>query len=185
MRNGEGVYREVCLRDAVLAGDASAWETWYDETYAGLEAYVQWRCARLHDLVEDVLQETWLTAVRSIRRFRPESGSFQAWARGIAANVISNQLRQRSRRQRRQQPLGAEPACPNGAACTESLERSERIARALAALPEQYEAVLRAKYLEQQTVEQIAGLRNETPKAVESLLTRARAAFRANFAEQE
>ena len=67
----------------------------------------------------------------------------------------------------------------------ETRERSERIAQALAALPEQYEAVLRAKYLELQTVEQIAAVRNETPKAVESLLTRARAAFRENFASQE
>jgi RNA polymerase sigma-70 factor (ECF subfamily) len=185
MANGDGVWREVGLRNAVLAGDASAWRTWYEETYAGLEAYVQWRCARLHDLVDDVLQETWLTAVRSIRSFRPESGSFQAWVRGIAANVISNQLRQRGRRQRRQLPLNAEPECRNGAACGETRERSERIALALASLPEQYEAVLRAKYLEQQTVEQIAGLWSETPKAVESLLTRARAAFRENFGSQE
>jgi RNA polymerase sigma-70 factor (ECF subfamily) len=185
MQNGDGVWREVCLRNAVLAGDASAWRTWYEETYAGLEVYVQWRCARLRDLVDDVLQETWLTAVRSIRRFRPEAGSFQAWVRGIAANVISNQLRQRGRRQRLQQPLSSEPACSNGVACAESLERSVRIARALAALPERYEAVLRAKYLEQQTIEQIAGLQNETLKAVESLLSRARAAFRENFGAQE
>jgi RNA polymerase sigma-70 factor, ECF subfamily len=182
MRDGEGVYREVCLRNAVLDGDASAWETWYDETYAKLEAYVQWRCARLNDLVDDVLQETWLTAVRSIGRFRPESGSFQAWVRGIAVNVIRNQLRQRSRRQRRQQPLNTEPECRNGDV---RVEDRELIAIALAALPEQYEAVLRAKYLDQQTVEQIAGLRNETPKAVESLLSRARAAFRVSFTGQE
>ncbi len=185
MRNGDGVWREIYLREAVLAGDAGAWRTWYDETYAGLEAYVQWRCARLHDLVEDVLQETWLTAVRSIGRFQPESGSFQAWVRGIAANVIGNQLRQRSRRQRLQQPLNAEPECRNGAASAAVRERSERIAQALAALPEQYEGVLRSKYLELQTVEQIAALRNETPKAIESLLTRARAAFRERFAGQE
>jgi RNA polymerase sigma-70 factor, ECF subfamily len=185
MGNGDGVWREVCLRDAVLAGDASAWRTWYEETYSGLEAYVQWRCACLHDLVDDVLQETWLTAVRSMRRFQPELGSFQAWVRGIAANVINNQLRQRSRRQRRQEPLKVEPQCLNGAASNETRERSERIAIALAALPEQYEAVLRAKYLEQRTVEQIAGSWNETPKAVESLLTRARAAFRANFGSEE
>jgi RNA polymerase sigma-70 factor (ECF subfamily) len=185
MRNGDGVWREICLRDAVLAGDAGAWETWYAETYAGLEAYVQWRCARLHDLVEDVIQETWLTAVRSIGRFRPESGPFQAWVRGIAANVISNQLRKRSRQQRLQQPISGEPECRNGAGFAALHERSERIAQALAALPEQYEAVLRSKYLELQTVEQIAALRNETSKAVESLLTRARAAFRERFAGQE
>ena len=185
MRNGEGEWREARLRAAVLAGDASAWRVWYEETYAPLEAYVLWRCARMHDLAEDVLQEAWLTAVRSIRRFRPEAGSFQAWIRGIAANVIRNQLRQRSRRSRRQQPLGSEPPCGNGSSCGDSRERSERIAQALAALPEHYEAVLRAKYLEQQSVDHIAGLWRETPKAIESLLTRARTAFRENFLRQE
>ena len=41
-----------------------------------------------------------------------------------------------------------------------------------------YEAVLRAKYLDRQTVEEIAAARGETMKAVESLLSRARQAFR-------
>src|SRR5476649_633190 len=88
MRNGEGAWREVHLRDAVLAGDENAWRAWYEETYEPLEAYVLWRCARLRDLADDVLQETWLTAVRSMKRFRPQAGSFIAWLRGIAANVI-------------------------------------------------------------------------------------------------
>ena len=47
-----------------------------------------------------------------------------------------------------------------------------RVARALAALPERYEAVLRAKYLDGQSVADIATAGGETPKAVESLLTR-------------
>ena len=52
------------------------------------------------------------------------------------------------------------------------------MAAALAALPDHYEAVLRAKYLDRQTVEAIASARGDSPKAVESLLSRARQAFR-------
>ena len=48
----------------------------------------------------------------------------------------------------------------------------------LASLSERHEAVLRAKYLEQHSVADIAAEWDETPKAVESLLSRARAAFR-------
>jgi RNA polymerase sigma-70 factor (ECF subfamily) len=48
-------------------------------------------------------------------------------------------------------------------------------------LPGRYEAVLRAKYLDQQSVAQIAESWRETPKAIESLLTRAREAFRAAY----
>ena len=39
---------------------------------------------------DDVVQETWLTAVRRIRAFDPERGPFAAWLRGIAANVLRN-----------------------------------------------------------------------------------------------
>ena len=49
---------------------------------------------------------------------------------------------------------------------------------ALTALPEHYETLLRAKYLDQMTVAQIAECRGESQKGVESLLTRARQAFR-------
>jgi RNA polymerase sigma-70 factor (ECF subfamily) len=59
-----------------------------------------------------------------------------------------------------------------------AIEKAERVAVALAALPEHYEALLRAKYLDQMTVAQIADMRGESGKAVESLLTRARQAFR-------
>jgi RNA polymerase sigma-70 factor (ECF subfamily) len=60
-------------------------------------------------------------------------------------------------------------------------ERAERIAAALADLPEHYEAVLRAKYLEGASVAQIAEASGQTSKAVESLLTRARQAFREKY----
>jgi RNA polymerase sigma-70 factor (ECF subfamily) len=168
------VWRERGLRSAVLAGDEQAWRTWYEESYEGLRAYVGWRCAGLADLADEVVQETWLVAVRRIRHFDPDRGPFTGWLRGIAANVLRNQLRRR-RRMRPMQSLNGDVA----ARPTEpGPDQAERIARALAALPEHYEAVLQAKYLEQQSVAQIAEARRETPKAIESLLTRARQAFR-------
>ena len=64
-------------------------------------------------------------------------------------------------------------------------ERAERIARALAGLSERHEAVLRAKYLEGRAVANIAADWHESPKAIESLLTRARDAFRAAYGPVE
>jgi RNA polymerase sigma-70 factor (ECF subfamily) len=52
------------------------------------------------------------------------------------------------------------------------------VAVALAALPDHYESVLRAKYLDRLTVEAIALQRGDSQKAIESLLSRARQAFR-------
>ncbi|HBI44343.1 MAG TPA: hypothetical protein DDY78_16050, partial [Planctomycetales bacterium] len=60
-----------------------------------------------------------------------------------------------------------------------------RLAAALSALPDRYEAVLRAKYLDGRSVIDIAAESGETPKAIESLLSRARQAFRDAYGTEE
>jgi RNA polymerase sigma-70 factor, ECF subfamily len=173
MQDADRAWRERGLRSAVLAGDERAWQCWYDATFAELYRYVCWRCAGRRDRTEDLVQETWLTAVRRIRTFDPDQASFAAWLRGIAANVIRNHLRS-ARRVRPSAPLdGSESVSVDG-----DRAKMERIAEALAALSERHEAVLRAKYLEQRSVADIAAESGDSPKAVESLLTRAREAFR-------
>jgi RNA polymerase sigma-70 factor (ECF subfamily) len=188
MQPSERVGRESILRCAVLAGDESAWRAWYDASFDALFAYVLWRCGGLRDVAEDVVQETWLTAVRRVRRFDPQAGSFAAWLRGIAANLLRNRFRQARRQEALTQASGLPTA--NGTpepADVEAMqrERAERIARALAELSERHEAALRAKYLEGRAVADIAAEWQETPKAVESLLTRAREAFRAAYGNPE
>ena len=137
------------------------------------------------------MQDTWLTAVRRVRHYDPDSGPFLAWLRGIAVNLLRN----RFRRARRQESLAITAldanhhlanglgALPDAAAMQREL--AERIACALAELSERHEAVLRAKYLEGRTVADIAAQWQETPKTIESLLTRAREAFRAAYGNPE
>jgi len=178
------VWRERALRAAVLAGDERAWQTWYDGSFADLDAYVLWRCAGLRDVADEVVQETWLTAVRRVRRFDPDQGSFAGWLRGIAGNVLRNQLRKLRRTPPVHSLNGKEQAAPPDRQ-PERREEAQRIAQALAKLPEHYEAVLRAKYLDRQSVADIAAANGDTAKAVESLLTRARQAFREAFLNLE
>ena len=184
MHSDDRVRRERGLRSAVLAGDERGWQTWYDESFEDLYAYVWWRCAGLRDRADEVVQETWLTAVRRARHFDPAAGPFAGWLRGIAANLLRNRFRRErvaSSARVRLNHAGAEPAD----AGLLRRERAERIARALAELSERHEAVLRAKYLEGRAVADIAAEWRETPKAVESLLTRAREAFRAAYGTPE
>jgi RNA polymerase sigma-70 factor (ECF subfamily) len=179
MHPSERAWRERGLRDAVLAGDEQAWRTWYDESFAGLYAYVLWRCGGLRDRADEVVQETWLTAVRRLGTFDPGAGPFAGWLRGIAANLLRNHFRREGRRRRRTRPLGeGMTACGPAGGGLEERDRAERVARALGALPGRYEAALRAKYLDGQSVAEIAARTGDSPKAVESLLTRARQAFR-------
>ena len=184
MADDARVCREQTWRAAVLAGDEVAWRAWYDEAYEPLRAFVLWRLARQPMGVDEVVQETWLVAVRRMKVFNPRQGSFLDWLRGIAGNVIRNRSRQR---QTAQAAFETVAACTAVATDTESpieaAERSARVAAALLALPEHYAAVLRAKYLEQRSVGDIARAWNQTAKAVESLLTRARVAFREQFGE--
>ena len=168
--------RERAVRDAVLAGDRAAWRWWYDQHFDPLAAYVRWRCGGVADLADDVVQETWLTVVRRLPAFDPAKGPFFAWLCGIASNAARNAVR--SRKRRREAPLTTDHAAPDP-------QDPERIAAALAALPEHYEAVLRAKYLDRRTVDEIAAARGESAKAVESLLGRARQAFREAYEPDE
>lgn len=177
MQADDRVERERELRRAVLSGEEFAWRTLYDEAFAALYAYALWRCGGMRDRADEVTQETWLTAVRRMRTFDPSAGSFASWLRGIAANVLRNHFR---RDQRRMKPLESEPL-----ADTASREQAERIAETLATLPPHYEAVLRMKYLEGRSIAAIAEERSESPKAIESLLTRAREAFRQAYRESE
>lgn len=174
MDGGDRVGHEVRLRAAVLAGDDAAWREWYDRSAPGLRAYVHWRCGGRADLADEVVQETWLTAVRRVRTFRPEQGPFAGWLFGIAANLIRNRLRTRRRDGRSAGDALESRSCE----MSNAAETGDRVACALADLPPHYEAVLRAKYLDGLSVQAIAERRGESFKAVESLLTRARQAFR-------
>jgi RNA polymerase sigma-70 factor (ECF subfamily) len=178
MNSEARVQREALLRHAILAGDETAWQTWYNETFDPLYAYILWRCGGRHDHADEAAQETWLTAVRSVRRFDPHQGGFLAWLRGLAANVLRHQLRQRGRLRKREQAAGRTRVAKSPPL---DCRRDDRIAATLDALAERQEAVLRAKYLDGLSVAEIAAQWNETPKAVESLLSRARQAFRELF----
>jgi RNA polymerase sigma-70 factor (ECF subfamily) len=173
-------WRERAIRDAVLAGDAAAWRHWYDALYERLEDYARWRCGGVSDLTEDVVQETWLVAVKRLRSFDPMQGSFFDWLRGIAGNAARSAIRARSRLQKRSRQLVPGDDSPSVEVAGASDQRP-RVAAALAALPDHYEEVLRAKYLDRLTVAEIAATRGETLKAVESLLSRARQAFRDTY----
>jgi RNA polymerase sigma-70 factor (ECF subfamily) len=183
MTDGD-TWRERAIRDAVLAGDAEAWRRWYDAHFERLLAYARWRCGGLRDLTEDVVQETWLVAVRRLRTFDPARGAFFDWLCGIASNAARGAVRARCRQKKRHPPLapGTDRPAPEAGA---DEERAGRVAAALAALPEHYEAVLRAKYLDRQTVDDIAAARGDSPKAVESLLARARQAFREAYEKSD
>ena len=171
--------READLRHRILGGDTSAWDEWYAESFDALWVHVARRIGPDRSRVEDIVQESWLIAVRRLESFDPARGSFRGWLHGIAEHVARNATRRRRRRDRLRRPLDeTEVAAP----VRDDPDARELLETSLAGLPDHYRAVLRAKYVEELSVEEIAARRDATPKAVESLLGRARGAFREIYA---
>ena len=168
------MWAERGRRDAILAGDIGAWSDWVTEVFEPVANYVRWRCGGADDLADDVLQETWMTASRRLSSFDPMRSNFETWVGGIAVNIVRNQFRSRNRHRAKFQTLETEPV----AADSHAPDHADRVATALAQLPDRMEKVLRAKYLDQQSVREIAQGWGESEKAIGSLLTRARQAFR-------
>ena len=184
--------REVArgLRD----GEPEAWQTLY-ETYAG--RVWEW-AARLMGPrsgdVADVVQETFLAAARSARKYDATRGSLWLWLCGIARNHVALYFRKRKRHERLPdaddgQPKGNEQVirwldghqeAPEEALAAKELAASVRAV--LGELPADYGALLAAKYCDGASIEEIAGQHGCSPTAVRSKLARARRAFRRAFA---
>ncbi|MEQ8764831.1 MAG: sigma-70 family RNA polymerase sigma factor [Planctomycetota bacterium] len=179
METNDNLSRERSLRRAVLRGDDDAWNELYAESFRPLFAFVYHRTRRNRERTEEVVQETWVIAVKRIRAFDPDRGSFEGWVRGIASNVLRNRWRQWSRESGERSPFEELDALPG--APSSRLDLAEQIALAMTELPGRYQDVLRARYERQYSVLEIAEQSGVSPKATESLLGRARAAFRAAF----
>ncbi len=164
------------LREEVLAGDENAWRSLYSTYFRPIYAYVYVRTGGNVAETEDLVQDCWMVAVRRIKSFDPDKGNFGAWLLGIAEKVMLNRRRRAGRTQAAMVDAlrtRREPRSP-----AQGIATADAVGAGLAALPEAYREVLLAKYEDGLSVAEIAGRRGSTPKAVESLLTRARNAFK-------
>jgi RNA polymerase sigma-70 factor (ECF subfamily) len=125
-------------------------------------------------LAEDVVQESWLRAVRLLPGFAGRS-SLRTWLCGIAVNCSREALRRESRR-----AASADDLWPGAA--TGTLPDLD-LARAVQALPEGYREVLLLHDLVGLTHEEIASQLGIQAGTSKSQLSRARGALRALWRE--
>jgi RNA polymerase sigma-70 factor (ECF subfamily) len=184
--------REVAR--GLRAGDADAWRALYD-------AYAErvWRAvARLMGAdsadVADVVQETFLAAARSARGYDATRGPLWLWLWGIARRHVALHYRKEKRHDRllrecRSQiadcRMKGDDSLPSAISNLQSAldllaaaELATLVRATLTELPDEYESVLTAKYLDGESVECIASRERSTVTAVRSRLARARQAFR-------
>ncbi len=173
----------------LLAGKGQAFDVFFNRHARAVYRYAGSRI-RDPDEVDEVVQATMTHALEGLARYRG-NGPLAAWLVGICRFEISSRQRRRRRGQMLEldeedpQVLDRTAAAPTTPEGPETVfgrrERTRLVHLTLDALPERYRRVLTGKYLEDLSVREVAERLATTPKAAESLLTRAREAFERLF----
>ncbi len=153
----------------IVAGDREAFGAFYDLHAPVLFGF----CVRiLRDArdAEDVLQETFVQAWRDARRFDPSRSSARSWLFAIARSRALDRWRSRRSYEKRVSATDAadlEGQADAGDPATAAHLR-DFVARALAQLGPNEQAVLRLAYFEGMTQEEIAARHGEPLGTVKS-----------------
>ncbi len=167
---------------AILSGDRKATAEFVVRYSDRIFGYVWQRMLPRTDLVEDIVQDTLLTAWRSLPQYRGVA-NLESWLLGIARHRVQEHYRKRLRESLEQLEVD-EPSA--GIAGFEPLwdeEMDEQRVREqtqliLAGLPEPYSIALQWRYWEKCSTRDMAVFTGRTEKSMERLLARAREAFR-------
>jgi RNA polymerase sigma-70 factor (ECF subfamily) len=172
----------------LLAGDRRAFDSFFDENFARLYRFAMVRLSDDPESARDVVQVTLTRAIRKLASYRAESALF-TWLCAICRNEISEHLRRDAKH--RDQVMLVEDY-PEVQAAVDSFQapvedRPERLYQrdqsmrliqvALDRLPARYGDVLEWKYVQGDSVREIAGRLQIGPEATQSLLARAKRAF--------
>jgi RNA polymerase sigma-70 factor (ECF subfamily) len=87
---------DLVLVQAVLRRDRKATAEFVSRYSGHIYSYVRSRLAPRYEQVEDLVQEIFLSAWKSLRRYRA-SGSLHAWVMGIARHKVEDYYRERLR----------------------------------------------------------------------------------------
>jgi RNA polymerase sigma-70 factor (ECF subfamily) len=171
---------------AMLRGDERAFQTFFDSYFARLYRFAMRRLGD-GEAARDVAQATLVKATRALAQYRQEAALF-SWLCQICTTQIVDFIRANGRHAQHV-VLHGEPArvAMEGVAATAEhqphdacldVELSQLIHGVLDGLPGRYGDVLRWKYVDELSVEEIGGRLNAGHAAAQSVLARARAAFR-------
>lgn len=175
----------------MLAGDQASFDEFFDGSFPGLYRFALTRLAGNHDAAEEVAQASICKAIAKLDTYRGEAALF-TWLCTFCRYEISDYHRKHRTRQRIDliedspecraalESLGAAIGQPGQAFDRAEVRRLVQVV--LDRLPPHYGRVLEWKYLDEISVREIAARSKVSEKAAESLLTRARNAFRDAFA---
>ena len=180
---------DLHLARKLLEGDTKALSQFFDDYFPRLFRFILRRADRDCETARDVVQAALVKGVQKLDSYRGEASLF-TWLCQIARHEFSDQM---TRARAQDRTLVALENDPSVRATLESMqwavdaEPEEALQRdqardlvhaALDYLPQRYARLLEMKYVEELPVEKIAVRLGVTPISVQSLLARARSAFR-------
>jgi RNA polymerase sigma-70 factor (ECF subfamily) len=181
------------LAERMRKGDQRAFDEFFNAYFDRLYRFALVRMNHDENLAEDVVQQTMCKAMEKIGLYRGEAALF-TWLCRICRNTIADRFRGADRPRAEVIPFeeneevrlaleslsALDTDDPEQTLINQQLERLVRVV--LDFLPRKYGQVLEWKYIEGHSVKEIAEFLGVAPKAAESMLTRARDAFREGFA---
>jgi RNA polymerase sigma-70 factor (ECF subfamily) len=144
--------------------------------------YKRVRCVIPENDVEDVTQDIFIAALKSLSSFRGDS-QFRTWLRTLTNHKVAEFYRKRTRKQ--EPPLAplSEASGRMEGATSKILEERIFIQNALKKLPENYREIILLRFAEDMQFNEIAELTNQNLEASKSLFRRAIAALRNHLDE--
>ncbi|MCS7271957.1 MAG: sigma-70 family RNA polymerase sigma factor, partial [Gemmataceae bacterium] len=178
--NGLSQWDDRRLIEQAQRGNAVAFAELYRRYYRRIHQTI-YRLLRHRDDAEDIVQNTFLNAWRSLGNFKGES-EFFTWLYRIAVNLaISHQRRRSSGREKPlyegdEQQRGYEPPAhaPHPATGLETQEDLEHLRHAMQGLSEDHRIIICLKDLEDMSYEEISRVLHIPIGTVRSRLHRAR-----------
>lgn len=130
--------------------------------------------------VEDITQEIFIAAIKSLASFRGDA-QFSTWLRTLTNHKVAEFYRKRNRKQEPMlAPLSDATAQMTGGT-SKTMEERIYIQKALQALPQNYREILLLRFAEDLQFNEIAELTNQNLEATKSLFRRAVTALRTHL----
>lgn len=139
------------------------------------------KSAHMESLADDLCQETFYKAYRSLQTFREVDASFSTWLYTIARNTVLSEMRKHRHVKVSLEQTGQMPHAPADTLPELSMLRNEKVSmvrEAINNLPEKQRSALILREYDQLDYQEIANILGQTVSAVKSLLFRARASVK-------
>ncbi|NHN28709.1 RNA polymerase sigma factor [Paenibacillus agricola] len=143
--------------------------------------YHMLKSAHLDSMAEDLCNETFYKAYRSLASFREIEATFSTWLYTIARNTVLSELRKNNNVKMSLDQSGYEPQASSDSMPEISVLRNEKVSMvrdAINNLPEKQRSALIMREYDQMDYQEIANILGQTVSSVKSLLFRARASVK-------